>query len=1347
MVQFQAGFFLDALSKFLDNEEIGSISKKLLQSLFVFEADGDIRENPFSTDDSILALAQKMISFAYQRNAPLSIENYFANNLKYTRREITEDGKISFPLIQDNPIAQEAVFRHLHIIDPRIKDIKKFLDFDFKLGISKEGFEENFLFSYLPTFLGPEFVQLLEINSSFKDFFKHIPHTFKQKTKDFTEKQKELIFENIDFSLNAPYTTNKKSKNVWIEIDDQEHDNLSQKQIDDIREYLCKEVENTQTLRIPTSEFNNIRKYISLLEEIVDKNEYYNIIKKNYNRPFYKNPIEFKWTQLVLSPIAIARIEAVLINLLLNKQLDLNADSWSIAIIERDVPAAILAIDDFSAQLVQLFKLEGKKRKLPTIRLQVYNTPEFEKAHLNKANASKIKPLSEFPSQKEFDVLIDLAILERMLPISQNQESKAKNKIRIRSSHRIKTFPEVVKAPAIAFKNLNDFPRSQHTKYLALLDNREFFARNILRIEKLDEFQLSILNEGLSGNKQLAYYAENENIYSLAYLLSFLKPGAKLWLSVKHSILLAESSFFEKQMQFSPIVLKKSDTDNEKQNKLEIIASYNLHFILSSASCFSNTCSKNLTNIKSRFQYTEIFVDSAHALSDWNPQFNAKFLSGTNALRKIVDKNNFFFAISRSGQYNVLIDISKTLNIPLGSLKIQEKTYKNLKFYVNLTQVSRENLKLGYSKATINSKKQISTLHEIEEFIEQEEAQQTDNKAIIFVPNNEGICGVSDKNLNGLYDKINQKYDEFEIMQFPAAFPYESNIQSSQNNEIIKSEWNKIHNAKIIVSNIVNALTINDTAIEKIIFPFTPISIEEIQNALASLDSNSEQSEIIFNFFKENNGIFEKQDIEHMLMAKYLGMERENKITDEIFNGMQAHKISNLDFIKRLISLKYKNKVELKINNASASYLLTISLDSKIIGQLDERTWSIDVKDKTRADLLEYIKYEIKERIPEMEYLNKWFTKIFYNKPFESFLAIWDKVKNDKTQEIQIPFENEFYSQYLNILKSVNLDFYADELINKFPYWNVFKPAMEAKANKKISKEKEETLFDIFSKIRTSYHTRIILEKWIKIGFIDSYIEDINLGVFVCLFTKKEILFYKKEIKIYFSNYFSEEFINRVLPKLDDSMPELWAQFTNLLYREIQHYTDEMSYEMVRFLQIQLGEQEKKSYRNLRATNYLRAFPFRKQSNPDFNGNLLETTSNLTRRSFDTVKEYVSQIGYKKSQWFDLLLSSKELLVKKPDYWILNFLYGLAATVVFEKETQGFEAGLDQIAQAFTQLRISQRQNSKDFAEKQDFIFSKLENQNKELRDQVEPVVELAMHGHWLQQFNQKFLSGYEGTN
>ena len=78
------------------------------------------------------------------------------------------------------------------------------------------------------------------------------------------------------------------------------------------------------------------------------------MLKTNFTEPLSQDKEGLKALQLLLTPFAVSRIHKVLVDLLTNNKLDLSKEVWNIAVIERDVPGAKLAIDDFFNTLKSL---------------------------------------------------------------------------------------------------------------------------------------------------------------------------------------------------------------------------------------------------------------------------------------------------------------------------------------------------------------------------------------------------------------------------------------------------------------------------------------------------------------------------------------------------------------------------------------------------------------------------------------------------------------------------------------------------------------------------------------------------------------------------------------------------------------------------------------------------------------------------------------------------------------------------------------------------------------------------------------------------------------------------------
>ena len=125
------------------------------------------------------------------------------------------------------------------------------------------------------------------------------------------------------------------------------------------------------------------------LSKFVD-NDYFNTLGRVFKNPLYQDEAGLDAMQLALSPLAIARIHKTLIEFLLSENLSLNVEFWNIAVIERDVPCAYLAFQDFKNLLTNIFALASIELPVPEFKLTIYHTDEFEDASLNKLQKNLI---------------------------------------------------------------------------------------------------------------------------------------------------------------------------------------------------------------------------------------------------------------------------------------------------------------------------------------------------------------------------------------------------------------------------------------------------------------------------------------------------------------------------------------------------------------------------------------------------------------------------------------------------------------------------------------------------------------------------------------------------------------------------------------------------------------------------------------------------------------------------------------------------------------------------------------------------------------------------------------------
>ena len=337
-MQFYAGYVTDAVSDVLSNCDYAEIAEELMTSVSTFDVISNKALEHEGNINPILAVLNNIITRGLPTRAPLIIEKLFAEKFNYSNKPTDNSTEYHFGYTES--CSAELIFEALHLIDPR------FSLSNYNERILESSFESDFIHDYLRKDNKAYLVQLLEPQRSLASIV-DIPN------KKFSKEQR------VDFALEIPYTTEGRSNHIGfvVEINGQQYHSSMVSRIKDARrDRLVKNQGwNTDSLTSISDDsfigdWENDKKYSS----------YLNILKKNYNKK-----VEGEWAdylQFVLSPFAVVRIEKILVEAMITGALDLTANSWNIAVIERDVPCAKIAIDDISELYNHLCEFLDKKK-------------------------------------------------------------------------------------------------------------------------------------------------------------------------------------------------------------------------------------------------------------------------------------------------------------------------------------------------------------------------------------------------------------------------------------------------------------------------------------------------------------------------------------------------------------------------------------------------------------------------------------------------------------------------------------------------------------------------------------------------------------------------------------------------------------------------------------------------------------------------------------------------------------------------------------------------------------------------------------------------------------------------
>lgn len=411
--QFKSGFIIDnLLDTFINGSNRKNNAKKLCEWLSHFDTYS--KSNFLNSPITYLPQHAVVINLL-QRGLPTRL-NAKSLELIVNASPLLEWNNTEFAIgvkwsdsIQPN--IDSLIYKCLHVIDPRVNRTTGLQNYNQSWERLDSQYEEAFYYNSLPDALGQNgdfIIQLLATQRKITNIIRDkIPL---QKLQDRLRKNFEE--QRTDFSIEFPYVNENQLSGIVIEVDGSQHNNNEQMYLDTERDKAVSASSWYNTVRIKTSEFNThifVNKIKNLVQPALSV-DYIQQLQQNYSNSLLVSNQNMEVLAIALSPFAIARLQRVLIEAIAHGKLSMTASEWNIAVFERDVPFAHIAIADFIETVTQLSELSENKFLLPVINVEVFSTKEFINCSLH--CTKHVQLFDNFDNNKTYDLLIDLSILE-----------------------------------------------------------------------------------------------------------------------------------------------------------------------------------------------------------------------------------------------------------------------------------------------------------------------------------------------------------------------------------------------------------------------------------------------------------------------------------------------------------------------------------------------------------------------------------------------------------------------------------------------------------------------------------------------------------------------------------------------------------------------------------------------------------------------------------------------------------------------------------------------------------------------------------------------------------------------
>lgn len=774
-----AGSISSSISKRIDKLHLGKFdANEAIRLLSVFDCENDLKLIEKNTPTT--AVFNNLISRGQPTFASPYVESVLAKRLNLTERKESVIENINFDFQSSVNLSLHsdvtiALRRSLVSIEPRLseEDLVSLQTWEKYLG-SK--FELQFFYNILPDISGVYARQLVEPQRPIQTILRLTGKKQLNLKESLADLAKDFFRPRVDFAFEFP-TTDGNKQGLVAEIDGIQHNRPPQSILDKRRDKAVLKAGWLPTIRIKTMEYLAIpAEKINRLKSLFE-HEYAQIAAKNYDEPFWLNDLSQRIFQLVLVPIAVARIQKVLVQFIQSGVLRLDAEQWEIAIHERDVPCAWLAVEDFLQLLSNLLQLQGKEFK-PKVQVRAYCSKEFVNAEFGESepNISFVYQRENAGFRGEFaygldefdaDVMLDVAVLQTkgFTTIEQSLKERvapnAKTAV-IRSVHSIHDDRIIATSETISYQ-LN----SQEKE-----DALQYFLQSIFRKKTFLEGQVEILKQSLARQDVIGLLPTGGG-KSLCYQLSaLLQPGITLVIDPLKSLMSDQNDNLIAAGIDSTVFINSTLSTQER---IENIRRFKLgHFqfaFISPERLLIKEFRDALTDMSNSSPpkwFAYCVVDEVHCVSEWGHDFRTAYLGLGDNARKFCSTASgdlTIIALTGTASFDVLSDVQRELKIYDDQAIVMPETYERdeLKFKIlsvpkpELPEkiLQKANKKQSIKKSVAGQKKVflVQWLKNIGEQFETESSRDTNffelqdeqtNSGLIFCPHVGWVFGIKE---------------------------------------------------------------------------------------------------------------------------------------------------------------------------------------------------------------------------------------------------------------------------------------------------------------------------------------------------------------------------------------------------------------------------------------------------------------------------------------------------------------------------------------------------------------------------------------------------------------------------
>ena len=413
--------------------------------------------------------------------------------------------------------------------------------------------------------------------------------------------------------------------------------------------------------------------------------------------PRWQKSFDNSWTnvlQLVLSPVAVARLEKTILEALMTRVLNISATRWKVLVKEHDVPCAALAFEELREMFKHITQLsaEYSDLKFPEVELTIVSTKEFAQSSLHLNHRVLV---GEYHSNAEYDMVIDFAMLRRNgLEDIDFTDYKCKNKcyFNVRSAHHHRNDRQIYTSDRILYKQIAT--QNNQGRYEDIEDNVKhlrYFLRMLFRKQDFRPGQIPILNRALQYKSVIGLLPTGGGKSLIYQIAAMLQPGVTLVIDPLRSLMKDQydgligagidcCSYINSSIEVPEAIKAKGAKEiqdyriKERERRSKCLEQSEFLFMFLSPERLS------ILNFRERLknmQETGVYfaygvIDEVHCVSERGHDFRFSYLHlGRNLYRYVLpkpkegdEKENHIplFGLTATASFDVLADVERELS-------------------------------------------------------------------------------------------------------------------------------------------------------------------------------------------------------------------------------------------------------------------------------------------------------------------------------------------------------------------------------------------------------------------------------------------------------------------------------------------------------------------------------------------------------------------------------------------------------------------------------------------------------------------------------------------------------------